>query len=625
MFKKWKAGSDNKPKAKETAPVQTEKPAAHPASLEAFKDDALHIEVSHEEETDPELEYRVVTQDLNVPYGDGSDKIFGMENFGNTCYCNSILQCLFYTVAFRRAVLTFPERDPVHRRKRKLKVNGTKPHAFVLGTQPLSQQSQTQAQSQPTSNGKDEKKRRSSIFALKNEPASSAVPAAPAASATHTTSQPLNIPILNFPNVERYLVSRWPSFADLNIKFALNQQKNITIVGIVGDPNANSEQRKRQALMRGPIVNLDQSFNMEYGMDQSLYTALKDVFECMAENNSHVGVVSPQKLIEVLKRENELFRSSMHQDAHEFINFLINTVLEVVDRMEARTSQHSNLHGIFEGLLTSETRCLSCENVSTRDEKFLDLSIDLQQNSSITNCLKMFSQSEMLNESNKFYCEKCHSLQEAAKTIKLKKLPQVLVLHLKRFKYMEELNRNMKLFYRVEYPKNLRVFNTTDDAAQPDKLYELYGVVVHIGGGPYHGHYVSLIKTEKFGWLLFDDETVESIDEDYVFRFFGDGPGLATAYVLFYQEISEEEFLEKNLYDGFEDELETEGDSGQTSRPGSQTNINNSGDSNDNLSGPQTQPSTAPTSAPVSAVYAPVEKPEKHEKEKKKRIFSFKK
>lgn len=214
----------------------------------------------------------------------------------------------------------------------------------------------------------------------------------------------------------------------------------------------------------------------------------------------------------------------------------------------------SFLHDIYEGLLTSETKCLTCENVSTRDEKFLDLSIDLKQNSSISNCLETFSKSEMLTGSNKFYCEHCHSLQEAAKTIKLKKLPKVLALHLKRFKYNESLNRNIKLFYRVEYPKTLRISNTTEDSIDSDKFYELYAIIVHIGGGPYHGHYVALVKTKNFGWLLFDDEIVEKIDENYVFRFFGDGPGLATAYVLFYQETNEQDYMKQNLFCGLDDE-----------------------------------------------------------------------
>jgi len=65
-------------------------------------------------------------------------------------------------------------------------------------------------------------------------------------------------------------------------------------------------------------------------------------------------------------------------------------------------------------------------------------------------------------------------------------------------------------------------------------------VVVHIGGNAYHGHYVSVIKTQDRGWLLFDDEMVEPVDKHYVRNFFGDKPGMACAYVLFYQETTVE-------------------------------------------------------------------------------------
>ena len=77
---------------------------------------------------------------------------------------------------------------------------------------------------------------------------------------------------------------------------------------------------------------------------------------------------------------------------------------------------HSTIvHRLFEGVLTSETRCLTCETVSSRDESFLDLSIDIEQNSSVTACLRQFSASEMLCQKNKFFCDSCCGLQEAEK------------------------------------------------------------------------------------------------------------------------------------------------------------------------------------------------------------------
>lgn len=41
--------------------------------------------------------------------------------------------------------------------------------------------------------------------------------------------------------------------------------------------------------------------------------------------------------------------------------------------------------------MTNVTRCLSCESVSEKNEHFLDLSVDIEPNSSINHCLKGFS------------------------------------------------------------------------------------------------------------------------------------------------------------------------------------------------------------------------------------------
>lgn len=302
-----------------------------------------------------------------------------------------------------------------------------------------------------------------------------------------------------------------------------------------------------------------------YEMPESLFTGLKDIFESIIVHQSRYGIVTPAKFLEVLRRNYELFRSPMHQDAHEFLNLLLNEVVEQVESFTkskaGTTKQHqitspanklltdstnstnnsSWVHELFEGTLTSETRCLTCENVSQRDEVFLDLSVDLEEHSSVTSCLRKFSAEEMLCERNKFHCDQCSGLQEAEKRMKIKRLPRILALHLKRFKYNEEAGRLHKLFHRVVYPFHLRLFNTTDDAEDPDRLYELYAVIVHLGSTPFHGHYVSIIKTKDKGWLLFDDELVLPVDKNYVRNFFGGDPrNPACAYVLFYQETTVE-------------------------------------------------------------------------------------
>ena len=41
--------------------------------------------------------------------------------------------------------------------------------------------------------------------------------------------------------------------------------------------------------------------------------------------------------------------------------------------------------------------------------------------------------------------------------------------------------------YRVVFPLDLKLRNTTDDCEDADEIYQLFSVVVHVGSGPNHG------------------------------------------------------------------------------------------------------------------------------------------
>ncbi|KAK7503716.1 hypothetical protein BaRGS_00004839 [Batillaria attramentaria] len=284
---------------------------------------------------------------------------------------------------------------------------------------------------------------------------------------------------------------------------------------------------------------------------ESLLTCLADLFYSIATQKKKVGTIAPKKFITRLRKENELFDNYMQQDAHEFLNYLLNTVADLLQAEKKSNSKtapgtdNSNskpdptwVHEIFQGTLTNETRCLNCETVSSKDEDFLDLSVDVEQNTSITSCLRGFSNTETLCAEHKYYCEVCCSKQEAQKRMRVKKLPQILALHLKRFKYMEHLNRYIKVSYRVVFPLELRLFNTSDDAFNPERLYDLVAVVVHCGSGPNRGHYISIVKSHGF-WLLFDDDIVDKIDASQIEEFYGIPSDMQknseSGYILFYQ------------------------------------------------------------------------------------------
>ncbi|CAN1224816.1 Ubiquitin carboxyl-terminal hydrolase 3 [Linum perenne] len=291
--------------------------------------------------------------------------------------------------------------------------------------------------------------------------------------------------------------------------------------------------------------------------EENLLTCLADLFTQISSQKKKTGVIAPKRFVQRLKKQNELFRSYMHQDAHEFLNFLLNELVDILEKeakavkSDTETSSppektangpKSTLsNGVFlldQGILTNETRCLQCETVTARDETFFDLSLDIEQNSSITSCLKNFSSTETLNAEDKFFCDKCCSLQEAQKRMKIKKPPHILVIHLKRFKYIEQLGRYKKLSYRVVFPLELKLSNTMEDS---DIEYSLFAVVVHVGSGPNHGHYVSLVKSHNH-WLFFDDENVEMIDESAVQTFFGSAQEYSSntdhGYILFYESIT---------------------------------------------------------------------------------------
>ncbi|KAG0252388.1 hypothetical protein BG011_007004 [Mortierella polycephala] len=362
---------------------------------------------------------------------------------------------------------------------------------------------------------------------------------------------------------------------------------------------------------------------------ESMFLCLQDLFLRIQNHSKKTQYFTPTAFVAKVKKENELFRSSMHQDAHEFLMFIISTISEDIeadikknqkeledtlakvtsngttssaastngvrngsigaqskgsleevatfaggdevrirlngtDINNASTSGGSTLgisHGgesigdrssiqsestipkpkekmwvqkLFEGQLTNEIKCLTCEKTTNRAESFMDLSLDIEQNSSVTSCLRQFSASEMLCHKDKFYCDECCGLQEAEKRMKIQRLPNILSLHLKRFKYQEALQKYVKLSYRVSFPLELRLFNTVDDMEDPDRIYDLNAFVVHVGNGPHHGHYVAVVKHQD-RWLLFDDETVETIDEADIHKYFGDSAQLGSGYVLFYQ------------------------------------------------------------------------------------------
>lgn len=300
------------------------------------------------------------------------------------------------------------------------------------------------------------------------------------------------------------------------------------------------------------------------GSQDHLLACLAELFSQINSQKRRTGYVSPRKFVSKVKAEDARFSSFMHQDAHEFLNYLLNEITDILAKevpkrngrspssrssspskrngsprkamprmpslqqlqaAAAETAQTPStwVHELFQGRWVNETRCLCCETLTRTEQTFYELQLDISQNSSVTSCLKHFSNTELLQGNEKFFCDECGCLQEARRRTRLASVPPILCLHLKRFIYLES-GRLQKLMHRVVFPFELKLWNTTEDCPHADSQYDLFAVVVHMGAHLNHGHYVALVKSAG-QWVLFDDEQVASVSEAQVQTVFGSTNG----------------------------------------------------------------------------------------------------
>lgn len=67
-------------------------------------------------------------------------------------------------------------------------------------------------------------------------------------------------------------------------------------------------------------------------------------------------------------------------------------------------------------------------------------------------CLEAFTREEELGEDEKYYCSSCKTLQLAVKKLQIWRLPPILIIHLKRFHYLN--NRWIKSHKIVDFPSH---------------------------------------------------------------------------------------------------------------------------------------------------------------------------
>uniref|UniRef100_A0A8C3B2B1 Ubiquitin carboxyl-terminal hydrolase n=1 Tax=Cyclopterus lumpus TaxID=8103 RepID=A0A8C3B2B1_CYCLU len=222
----------------------------------------------------------------------------------------------------------------------------------------------------------------------------------------------------------------------------------------------------------------------------------------------------------------------------------------------------SVISDVFDGTIVSSVQCLTCDRVSVTLENFQDISLpipgkeDLAKLHSATHqtslikagscgeayapqgwisfvmeyikswfwgpvvtlqdCLAAFFARDELKGDNMYSCEKCKKLRNGVKFCKMQSLPEILCVHLKRFRH--ELMFSTKISTHVSFPLeglDLQPFLAKDSAAQTTN-YDLLSVICHHGTAS-SGHYIAYCRNDVNNlWYEFDDQSVTEVSESSV-------------------------------------------------------------------------------------------------------------
>ena len=144
---------------------------------------------------------------------------------------------------------------------------------------------------------------------------------------------------------------------------------------------------------------------------------------------------------------------------------------------------------------------------------------------------------------------------KAEKQTFIDKLPQVLLIQLKRFQFINNTDkdnsminynayngriekiRQKKINYEHELMIPIESISSTNALRDEDRQYSLSGVIYHHGLSSDGGHYTADVyhkETDK--WYRIDDINITEVQKDSVLKGGEDGVDSRTAYILMYQK-----------------------------------------------------------------------------------------
>ena len=185
-----------------------------------------------------------------------------------------------------------------------------------------------------------------------------------------------------------------------------------------------------------------------------------------------------------------------------------------------------------EGLLVQQICCNTCGKIYHNYEPFTSLTLEIplrEEACHLSECFQSFLKKEILNQHQQDWkCDDCNAYVLADKMVRFWKVPECLVILLKRFQYTDK-GGPLKITTGVDIPLEFEFMTGTELLPMKHKTYHLKSIGNHYGNS-YGGHYNSICWHKEHWWQI-DDLHVELINDSTESW----SRNNSNAYMLFYE------------------------------------------------------------------------------------------
>ena len=168
---------------------------------------------------------------------------------------------------------------------------------------------------------------------------------------------------------------------------------------------------------------------------------IKQLKLAFSKLNNYNRKISIKSIYKYLDFENGNYNIS--QDAHEYYTKIFDIL----------STLNNKIKELAYGIITGKIEVKKKQYSSEKDEEFLFLEVEIEKSHNLNDCLDLFFQTEILKGDNKKeIMENNKKLYfEGTKTYRIKKIPDILHISLKRFKYNEKRHLFNKLNNKIKF------------------------------------------------------------------------------------------------------------------------------------------------------------------------------